>query len=242
MNKNSKNNLIFLFLIILMIFGVISLSIVLFLEISENVVNNQIKVFDNAIMNLIQYTSSPKINDIMIFITELGSVWFISAVGFFIILYLWFREGDKWGIIFFLISLIGGGLIIVMLKQYYQINRPSINEQIDAVGYSFPSGHAMGSLILYGFIVYLILRSKLSKTVKVIYSSVLILLIILIAVSRVYLIAHFPSDVIAGQAGGLAWLLVCVVSLEVVKIKASSDFKPLKKIRHLFEKYNDFNK
>lgn len=240
MNKYSEKNLVILFILMLMVLGVIILSIVLFLEVSENVVNQQIKVFDNTIMNLIQYISSPKINDLMTFITELGSVWFISAASLFIVLYLWFKKRDKWGISFLLISQIGGGLIIVFLKQYYKINRPSIKEQIEATGYSFPSGHAMGSLILYGFIVYLILKSKLSKTKKMIYSSVLILLIILIAASRVYLGVHFPSDIIAGLAGGLAWLLVCIVSLEIVKIKTRNDFKPLKRIGKFLEKYNKF--
>ncbi|MGM0414357.1 MAG: phosphatase PAP2 family protein [Bacillota bacterium] len=207
----------------------------IFSEISEIVVNQQIDVFNNAIIDFLPYTSSPVIQDLMGFITELGSIWFIIVASIFIVLYLWFKKRNKLGILFLIISVGGGGLIIAVLKRYYQIDRPSINQQIDVGGYSFPSGHAMGSLIFYGFIVYLILRSKLSKTKKKVYSVVLILLIILIATSRIYLGVHFPSDVIAGQAGGLAWLLVCIISLEVVKMKTCNEFKPLKIIKNLFE-------
>ncbi len=238
MNKKTMKNVALPFLLILMGFGVISLSIALFWEISENVLNQQINVFNNFVIDFFQYTFSPQFDDVMIFITELGSVWFIAVVGLFIALVLWFKKRDKWGILFLTLSVGGGGLIIMALKRYYQIERPSINEQIDAIGYSFPSGHAMGSLILYGFIVYLIIRSKLSKAKKISYSAVLISLIILIAISRVYLNAHFPSDVIAGQAGGLAWLLACIISLEVVKIKRRNDFQPLKLIGNLIERYN----
>lgn len=235
MNKTEVKNFVFPFILILIGFGVIILSIVIFSEISEIVVNQQIDVFNNAIIDFLPYTSSPVIHDLMGFITELGSIWFIIVASIFIVLYLWFKKRNKLGILFLIISVGGGGLIIAVLKRYYQIDRPSINQQIDAGGYSFPSGHAMGSLIFYGFIVYLILRSKLSKTKKKVYSVVLILLIILIATSRIYLGVHFPSDVIAGQAGGLAWLLVCIISLEVVKMKTCNEFKPLKIIKNLFE-------
>jgi len=240
MNKNAVKNVALPLLLLLMGIFVISLSIALFSKISENVVNQQINVFDNAIIDLLQNNFSPQLDDVMIFITEMGSVWFITVVSLFIILILWFKERDKWGILFLLISVGGGGLIIAALKRYYQINRPSINEQIDAVGYSFPSGHAMGSLILYGFIVYLILRSKLSMAKKIIYSTFLFSLVVLIAISRVYLNAHFPSDVIAGQAGGLTWLLVCIISLEGVKMKRRNDFQPHKYIGNLLEKLNCF--
>ena len=116
------------------------------------------------------------------------------------------------------------------------------NEQIDAIGYSFPSGHAMGSIILYGFIVYLIMRSELPRAAKGGLSFLLILLASLIALSRVYLSAHYPSDVVAGQAGGLAWLMICIVSLEGLQWKTRNNFKPLKRIRKILGSiYRQFN-
>lgn len=214
-------------------FGIIYSSMALFSEISENVVNQQIRVVDDAIVDLFLSFSSPGLYNAMITITEMGSVWFTAAISLLIILYLWFKEKDKWGILFYLISIGGGGLLILLLKEFFRIDRPSINEQIDAVGYSFPSGHAMGSMILYGFIVYLIIRSNMSKTAKVTLSIMLLSLASLIAFSRVYLSAHYPSDVVAGQAGGLAWLMICIVSLEGLQWRTRNNFKPLKRIRTL---------
>ncbi|HSR04484.1 MAG TPA: phosphatase PAP2 family protein [Proteiniclasticum sp.] len=233
MNKDTVKKFTLPTLLILMGFGVIYSSMALFSEISENVVNQQIRVIDNAIVDLLLSFSSAGFYDAMIVITEMGSVWFTAVVSSFIILYLWVKERDRWGILFFMISIGGGGLLILLLKEFFRIDRPSINAQIDAVGYSFPSGHAMGSIILYGFIIYLIIRSELSRAVKGSLSAVLIFLASLIAFSRVYLSAHYPSDVVAGQAGGLAWLMICIVSLEGLQWTTRNNFKPLKKIRKL---------
>lgn len=242
MNTELLKKFVLPFSLILMGFGVIYSSMALFSEISEYVVNQQIRVVDNAIVNLLMSFSSSGLHDAMITITEMGSVWFTALVSSFIILYLWFKERDKWGILFFLISIGGGGLLILLLKEFFRIDRPSINASIDAVGYSFPSGHAMGSMILYGFIVYLIIRSELSRPAKVSISAVLMLLASLIALSRVYLNAHYPSDVVAGQAGGLAWLMICIVSLEGLQWKTRNNFKPLKRIRKLLVSvYRHFN-
>ncbi len=242
MKKDIIKKFTFPFLLILIGFVVIYSSLALFSEISENVVNQEIRVIDDAIVDFLLSFSSPLLNDAMVTITEMGSVWFTAVVSFFIVLFLWLKEKDKWGILFYLISIGGGGLLILLLKEFFRIDRPSINEQIDAIGYSFPSGHAMGSMILYGFIVYLIIRGNLSRTLKVSLSVVLMLLASLIALSRVYLSAHYPSDVVAGQAGGLAWLMICIVSLEGLQWKTRNNFKPLKKIRKILSSiYKQFN-
>ena len=230
------------FLLILVGFSVIYSSMALFSEISENVVNQEIRVIDDALVDFLLSFSSPLLYDAMVKVTEMGSVWFTALVSSFIILYLWLKEKDKWGILFFLISIGGGGLLILLLKEFFRIDRSSINEQIDAIGYSFPSGHAMGSMILYGFIVYLIMRSQLPRAAKGGLSFLLMLLASLVAFSRVYLSAHYPSDVIAGQAGGLAWLMICIVSLEGLQWKTRNNFKPLKRIRKILGSiYRQFN-
>lgn len=225
MDRKKMKKIAFPFTLIILGFAIITSSIGIFFEISEGVVNQEIRVFDDTVIGIVKNLSSSWVYDMMIVITELGSVWFIALVSISTALYLWFREKDKWAIIFLIISIGGGGLIIQVLKNYFQTDRPAINEHIDAIGYSFPSGHAMGSLIIYGFITYLVIRSKLSKDKKIAISTVLIFLIILISLSRIYLSAHFPSDVFAGQFGGLAWLLICIISLEAVEWKNRNELR-----------------
>ena len=224
MHKKELKTKLLPFFLMLMSFSLIWLSIELFVEISENVVNEEIRVVDNAIIHIMNRNISSFFLNTMVYITELGSVWFITLISFIVLIYLWFKKHDKQGILFFLLTIGGGGLIVLILKNYYQIDRPSINAQIDAIGYSFPSGHAMGSLTLYGFIIYLVIKSTLSLIKKILFSTVLISIIALVSISRIYLSAHYPSDVIGGQASGLAWLLVCIITLELVRLKSRKNF------------------
>jgi undecaprenyl-diphosphatase len=74
--------------------------------------------------------------------------------------------------------------------------------------YSFPSGHAFGGMFFYGLLAYLALQ-YLPQPWNVITAVALAILILLIGVSRVYLGAHFPSDIVAGWLfGGLCLVLV----------------------------------
>ncbi|MFH5836701.1 phosphatase PAP2 family protein [Proteiniclasticum sp. C24MP] len=235
MNKDRVRKVAITFFLLFLGFGIIYASLALFSEISESVVNENIRVIDDAIVHFLMYFSSPFLQDALTLITEMGSVWFTAIVSFLIMLYLWFRGRDRWGILFYLIAMGGGGLLILLLKEFFRIERPSINEAIDAVGYSFPSGHAMGSMILYGFITYLVVRSALKKKAKLLLSVALMFLASLVAVSRVYLSAHYPSDVVAGQAGGLAWLMICIILLEGMQWKSRSGFMPAKGFRKLLD-------
>ncbi len=74
--------------------------------------------------------------------------------------------------------------------------------------YSFPSGHAFGSVVFYGLIAYL-LYNRLPHPWNYIILLLFFLLILLIGISRVYLGAHFPSDVLVGWLlGGTSLLLI----------------------------------
>lgn len=224
MKKDQVKKALMPFLLLVLGFGLIYTSLALFSVISEGVVNESIRAMDDAVVHFLMYFSSPFLQDALTLVTEMGSLLAIGTVSLLIILYLWYKGKDKRSILFYLIAMGGGGLLNLLLKEFYRIDRPSINPEIDAVGYSFPSGHAMGSVILYGFVLYLVLKSPLPPKAKKMASTALIVLIVLIALSRIYLSAHYPSDVVAGQAGGLAWLLLSILSLEGVKRITRSDF------------------
>ena len=75
--------------------------------------------------------------------------------------------------------------------------------------YSFPSGHAFGAVVIYGLLAYLA-YTHLPAPYNLILSTGLVCLIILIGISRVFLGAHFPSDVLAGWALGAACLFLII--------------------------------
>lgn len=84
--------------------------------------------------------------------------------------------------------------------------------------WSFPSGHAMGALVGYGMLAYvLVLFSKGSHGTRFAMVATAALLVIAIGVSRLYLGVHYFSDVMGGYAAGMLWLSACISGVEVAR-------------------------
>lgn len=221
----------FAFIVLLIGLGLAAAFIVLFAELADEMLEQELGVFDAVIIALLETISSSTMDWIMFIFTELGSVW---GIGFLSIIVLWilsFRMRDKWGVLFFFVAVGGGALLTLLLKHLFNRDRPSINEAIDAVGYSFPSGHAMGSLIFYGFVIYLVIRTKQKPWIQWLSVFGLSLLIVLIGVSRIYLGAHFPSDIAAGYIAGTIWLVLSLVALEWIQWQQRSPVPPVQALR-----------
>lgn len=106
-----------------------------------------------------------------------------------------------------------------MLKIIIHRPRPSINNRvINALGYSYPSGHAMISTAFYGFIFYLVWKSNLKTCYKIIINSLIVILIISICFSRVYLGVHYITDVIAGSSLSMIYLCIYTYLLNKKKV------------------------
>lgn len=111
----------------------------------------------------------------------------------------------------------GAGLLNRLLKQIFERVRP-VHEHgfAQADGYSFPSGHTSGSMVVYGMLAYLCLRLLPPR-----WHLPCVLLASAFAFSigwsRVILQVHWASDVVAGFAFGIAWLTVCIAAIEVAR-------------------------
>lgn len=106
----------------------------------------------------------------------------------------------------------GAGLN-VLLKHAFHRGRPEYaTEFIMHASWSFPSGHAMDSVVGYGMLLVIMLREVRSSMRRRLIVAAVTLLIILIGVSRVYLAVHYLTDVVAGWLAGGAWLLVCATA------------------------------
>lgn len=223
----------FLALILLVGLGIAGFFVWLFSELAEELLENELQAFDNGVINFFKRVESSSLDTFYIFITELGSVWFLTTLSVLVIAWLWFKAKDKWGILFFIIAVGGSGALTWLLKQFYERGRPSINEEIDAIGFSFPSGHSLGSLVFYGFLIYLISRSSQNKALKWTAIVGLGILIVLIGTSRIYLGAHFPSDVVAGYIAGTIWLILCLLALEWMQWRSNSQVRPVHALRNV---------
>jgi undecaprenyl-diphosphatase len=124
----------------------------------------------------------------------------------------------RYSALLLLVTTLGGIPLNHILKSFFNRPRPSVLEwAVHATSTSFPSGHAMGAAVAYGTVAYLAARLHPSRWVRVLTMWIAALLIILIAFSRVYLGAHFPSDVLAGAVVGFAWAAFCMATLEAIQ-------------------------
>ena len=150
---------------------------------------------------------------IVIAITRLADfetqVLVTAAVTLFLIIVKKWKTGLWYG----LMVLFGSGFLNGGVKSFYARVRPDqIDHLIEQGGYAFPSGHSMGSMIVYGGILFLILRYIKSKRGQLSWEKWVLgllfgLLILSIGLSRIYLGVHYPSDVIGGFSLGFSWLL-----------------------------------
>jgi membrane-associated phospholipid phosphatase len=99
-------------------------------------------------------------------------------------------------------ALVGTGLLNTNLKGSFRRLRPELPQPwVTEPGWSFPSGHAMGSLVAYGFLAYLLTRITPAHFQRRKAIALLAILVLLIGFSRIYLGVHFLSDVIGGYGG-----------------------------------------
>ena len=123
-------------------------------------------------------------------------------------------------------TLISAG-IIILSKNIFLRERPLIGSELLS-SYSFPSGHSLIATTYYGFLIYLLKRSKCKEEIKVIGTTLLTALIILICLSRILLNVHYVTDVIGGVILGLVILLVLVYFFDKT-FKSKEKEKPLLK-------------
>jgi undecaprenyl-diphosphatase len=111
----------------------------------------------------------------------------------------------------------GGGVLDWMLKEIIRRPRPvGASAFLHGASFSFPSGHAMGSLIGYGLLAYLLaVHGPVRRRARVAILVAAALLVLAIGFTRLYLGVHYFSDVVGGFAAGVVWLSVCVSGLEV---------------------------
>ena len=98
--------------------------------------------------------------------------------------------------------------INLAIKDIVQRPRPLGYRLVSETGFSFPSGHSMISMALYGFVIYLIYRYAHDRNLKWASIIFLSLLIIVIGLSRIYLGVHYASDVLAGLLISMAYLMI----------------------------------
>jgi undecaprenyl-diphosphatase len=194
-----------------------SLTLLIVILLFEQVLQGKSFAFDKSLLIEIYTFSNPQLDLLMLAITYLGNPSSIVTLFLLSFLLLWWHKDYLEAKIFMLASL-GALFLNVGLKLFFTKNRPQLWDQlIIEKSFSFPSGHAIGSMVLYGFLGYL-LANRYPKLAVLIYGLTTIL-ILSIGFSRLYLGVHWPTDIIGGYAIGFLWLMACLTTLKIQKNK-----------------------
>lgn len=97
-------------------------------------------------------------------------------------------------------------IINPLLKLIIHRQRPQVKHLVHAFGYSFPSGHASGVMVIFGTLMVIICGLNLPLGWFIGSQLLCVLLILIIGFSRIYLGVHYTTDVLAGYLEGIAWI------------------------------------
>jgi undecaprenyl-diphosphatase len=195
---------------------VVAISLLIFATIVEDVTEKEFWI--NIDANVNSWATTVQNSQFMLFAEFLNLIFEPAIVTFILLImavFLWFRD-SKGDSLFFLILMLLSFTSIELVKLVMHKARPP-NMLIIVSGYSFPSGHATMSVVLFGLIIYLILKHIKNRYYKLIMTSISSVMILLIGYSRIYLNVHWFSDVIGGYALGMFLLSGGLIFLNISK-------------------------
>src|SRR3989338_2509027 len=167
---------------------------------------------DNRLSGLVLFVRDPFLNRIMLFVTNLAG---LPALGFVVALTAFLIARRAWmRATVFAIGVSTALGLHSILKWIFDRPRPTFNQVLVSVSSSsFPSGHAVIAVVLYGFFAYVLIGIVRNWRTKITVFLATVFLIILVGISRVYLGVHWPSDVLGGYLLGAWWLVVMITAV-----------------------------
>lgn len=197
---------------------VLAASVGAFIGIAAAVVSGTtLTVLDRDVAQRLLLHGPAAWTEAMEWLARLHGVAGVAVVGTLWAAWLWHR-GEK-NPLARLALIVGGGLALNgFMKLLFQRARPTLDVTFvplldTPATYSFPSGHVAGSVVFYGCVLMLVFARTTHRGFR--FAAVLAAgtMVMLIAYNRVYLGAHFASDVFAALAEGLAWIAFCALLL-----------------------------
>lgn len=179
------------------------------LYLGEDILEKEVISFDVSIVNIIYALRTPSLTSAMLVITAFGSATAFTILSSIVFIYL-FKKKQKEAILFTLIFLSAAGLNL-LLKIFFARPRPTLMPLVIENSYSFPSGHSMNSMVFYMMMTYFVYRNTKNIRLTALMTAVSIGIVGSIGFSRIYLGAHYPSDVLAGYATGILWCTIIIM-------------------------------
>lgn len=180
-----------------------------FAYIARSIHLQTISSFDEPIIDFVQSAEAPGLTSIMKLFTNIGSTTSVTLLAILTLGVLLWKKYRAQAVLFTIV-LIGTGILNQVLKLIFKRERPDFNRLIDIGGYSFPSGHTMMAFSLYTVLAYIVWRNLKTTGSRMAIAIVATFMIVMIAVSRIYLGVHFPSDIVGGILASSVWLIASI--------------------------------
>jgi undecaprenyl-diphosphatase len=172
---------------------------------AEEMLEGDTRQFDEFVRTAVHQLATPGLTRLMQVFSFLGSVAAVTAMCLAAIcVSLYFRRTRTAALL--AITMLGVAALDVALKVAFHRPRPVAFFGATPSSYSFPSGHALGSLCFYGILAAILAPRVRGWGAKFSVWMATVLLVGMIGFSRIYLGVHYPSDVIAGYCAAAVWV------------------------------------
>ncbi|WP_339252912.1 phosphatase PAP2 family protein [Sporosarcina sp. FSL W8-0480] len=171
---------------------------------------NIMPMFDRPIIDLVQGWEAPWLTPIMNGFSFIGSTKVVMVLIIAVTALLFWSFRARSSAYFFFFATVGTGALNQVLKLVFKRERPEFHRIAEAVGYSFPSGHTMMAFTLFAMAVILLWRQIRIRAGKIALLTFAIFMFGMIALSRIYLGVHYPSDIAGGIAASAFWVVFTV--------------------------------
>lgn len=166
-----------------------------------------LQFIDQPISDLIRAHMTEGKTAFYIAITQLGSGTVIAGLVFLVVLFCLYRKYFSEALWVLINAALIAGIGNYLIKFVFERQRPSVTHLVTETHFSFPSGHAMGSMLFYGTLILILPAVIKNQRWRIGVQIALGLLILLIGISRIYVGVHYPSDILGGYLLGAAWLV-----------------------------------
>ena len=191
----------------------------LFVIIAENVVSGDaFSIVDAQIAQWLHAHSTPVMTQCLLILTHLHDPVTISFMVALLASFLIWKK--RWcEVLTVLLVVLGGMLLNLLIKQAFQRARPTFDQPLVMLtSYSFPSGHVAATTLFYGVLAALLISQTYTYSRAVLILLLAFSMVIMVAFSRMYLGAHYLSDVLAAFLEGIAWLALCLTTIHTYRL------------------------
>ena len=192
---------------------VVALGIMTFVELADDMTETDGRDVDMAVLKALRPGGSADgwgpawLETAALDLTSLGGLAVLGLFGVIVVLFLALQRKHLSALLL-IFGLAGGVVLSEGLKAVFGRDRPpEAYQAVETINASFPSGHALLSAVFYLSIGVMLTRAFPRRRFKAYVLGVAVLLTLIVGLTRVYLAAHWASDVLAGWSVGAAWAM-----------------------------------